>query len=67
MADLSETVYAIVRDAVNLAREFQCQSLAALKFRLEMRWPGTDAEISEAIVFWANSVRECHPHGVSHI
>jgi hypothetical protein len=64
---LSETAYAILRDAMNVARDFQCQSLAALKARLAMRWPGNEAEVNEAITFWANSVRERHPGGVSRI
>lgn len=61
---LSEAGYAILRDAVNVARDFQCQSLAALKSRLTMRWSGQELEITEAITFWANSVRERHPGGV---
>lgn len=67
MSALSDTAYAILRDAVNVARDFQCQSLAALKSRLAMRWPGQDAYIAEAITFWVNSVRERHPGGVSRI
>ncbi|CAN7649196.1 hypothetical protein LJR129_005060 [Acidovorax sp. LjRoot129] len=65
MINLSETAYEILRDAVNVAREFQCLSLAALKSRLAMRWPGQEKEVTEAIQFWANSVRERHPGGVT--
>lgn len=67
MNTLSEDVSAILRDAVNVAREFQIPSLTALKSRLALRWPGKDAEIAEAIKFWANSVRERHPGGVCRI
>ena len=67
MINLSESANAILRDAVNVARDFQCQSLATLKSRLAMRWPGQESEISEAIKFWANSVRERNPGGVSRI
>jgi len=67
VSTLSEAAYEILRDAVNVARDFQCQSLAALKSRLAMRWPGKENEVAEAIQFWANSVRERHPGGVSRI
>ena len=67
MSTLSEAAYEILRDAVNVARDFEYKSLAALKSRLAMRWPGQDQEITEAINFWANSVRERHPGGVSRI
>ena len=49
MSTLSETAYEILRDAVNVSREFQCRSLASLKSRLAARWPGKESEISEAI------------------
>lgn len=64
MDTLSETAYAILRDAVKVTREYQVQSLNALKSRLILRWPGKEAEIADAINFWANNVRESHPRGV---
>ena len=67
MSNLSESAHEILRDAVNVARDFQCQSLAALKSRLAMRWPGQESEVAEAIKFWANRVREGNPGGVSRI
>lgn len=67
MSNLSESAYAILQDAVNVARDFQCQSLASLKSRLAMRWPGQESEVSEAIQFWANSVRSQNPNGVSRV
>ena len=67
MSTLSEAAHEILRDAINVARDFQCQSLAALKFRLAQRWPGQENDVAEAIRFWANSIRESHPRGVSRI
>lgn len=67
MSTLSEVAYVILRDAVNIAREFQINNLNALKFRLTMRWPGKESEIAEAITFWANSIRERYPRGVSRV
>jgi hypothetical protein len=64
MSTLSDAAYPILRDAINVAREYQCQRLSALKSRLTTRWPGKEAEIAEAIHFWANSVQEQHPNGV---
>lgn len=64
LTTLSEAAYAILRDTVNVTRDYQCQRLDALKFRLSTRWPGQETEIDEAIKFWANSVRERHPGGV---
>ena len=67
MNPLSDAAYAILRDAVNVARDYQCESLNALKFRLETRWPGQGLDIAEALKFWANNVRESHPGGVQRI
>lgn len=64
MKTLSDAAYDILRDAVDVAREFQCRSIKALKLKLEMRWPGQTEAIDEAIQFWADHVRECHPDGV---
>lgn len=64
MTTLSETGYEILRDAVNVAREFQIPNVAALKFRLATRWPGRDNDIAEAIKFWANCLHERHPGGM---
>lgn len=65
--NLSDAAYEILRDAVNVARDFQCQSVDSLKWRLRMRWPGKDKEIKEVINYWANTVRENHPYGVTRV
>jgi hypothetical protein len=64
MIELSEAGYEVLRDAVNVARNYQCRSLSSLKSRLAMRWPGRENDIKEAIEFWAHSVYERHPDGV---
>ena len=61
---LSEGGYEMLRAAVNAARQFQCQSVKALKDRLLWTFPGRETEINEAIEFWSASVREQHPSGV---
>lgn len=64
MSTLTEGGYEMLRAAVNAARHFQCRSVAALKDRLLVAFPGREAEINEAIQFWADNVRERHPNGV---
>lgn len=64
MNTLTDGGYEMLRVAVNAARQFQCQSVKALKDRLLMTFPGRESEINEAIQFWAASVRQRHPNGV---
>lgn len=65
METLTEGGYEMLRAAVNAARQFQCQTVRALKERLLLTHPGREVEINEAIQFWASSVRERHPNGVA--
>lgn len=64
MRTLTEDGFEMLRAAVNAARQFQCQSVKALKDRLLITFPGREVEINEALKFWAASVRERHPNGV---
>lgn len=64
METLSESGYDMLRAAVNAARQFQCQSVKALKERLLMTFPDRETAINEAIAFWAARVRERYPNGV---
>lgn len=64
METLSESGYDMLRAAVNAARQFQCQSVKALKERLLMTFPDQKAAINEAIAFWAANVRQRYPNGV---
>lgn len=64
METLSESGYDMLRAAVNAARQFQCQSVKALKERLLMTFPDRETEINEAIAFWAANVRQRYPNGV---
>lgn len=53
MVKLTEGGYDMLLAAVNAARQFQCRSVKALKERLLMTFPGRDAEINNAIEYWA--------------
>lgn len=61
---LSEGGYQMLRAAVNTAREHQCRSLDSLKARLASAWPGRDADINEALMYWSADIRRRHPDGV---
>lgn len=50
---LSPTAFAILRDAVNLAREEQIQSVKKLSARLKAHWPNHEADIHSALIRWA--------------
>jgi hypothetical protein len=64
MNTLTEGGHEMLRAAVNAARHFQCRSVTALKERLVLGFPGREAEINEAIQFWADSVRARYPDGL---
>ncbi len=61
---LSEGGFEMLRAAVNTAREHQCASLQRLKERLASAWPGREADIQEALLYWASDIRRRHPEGV---
>ncbi len=65
MNELTDGGYEMLRAAVNAARQFHCQSVKILKDRLLLAFPGREVEINEAIQFWAESVRQRLPNGVS--
>lgn len=67
MNELTDGGFEMLRAAVNAVRHLQCQSVKALKERLLLTFPGREAEINEAIQFWAESVRQRHPNGVPSI
>lgn len=56
MADMSDEVFEILRSAVNIARNAGVRTVAGLRTHLAHYYPGKDAEIEEAIQFWANRV-----------
>lgn len=62
---LTDGEYEMLRAAVEAARQFQCRSVKALKDRLLMIYPCRGSEINQAIHFWASSVRQRYPNGVS--
>ncbi len=63
-AELSEGAYEMLRAAVNLARERQLKSAKSLRSRLVAAYPGREADVSEAIRYWASSIRQRYPEGV---
>lgn len=64
MLTLTEGGYDMLRAVVNAARRFQYRNVKALKERFLMTFPSREAEINEAIEYWAANVRERHPNGV---
>lgn len=56
MAEMSEEVFEILRSAVNIARNAGVRTVAGLKMHLVHYYPGKEAEIDQAIQFWANRV-----------
>jgi hypothetical protein len=54
---LSEEGFEVLRTAVNIARDHQCQSVSVLKERLLLAYPGREPLISEALAFWGHSLR----------
>lgn len=63
---LSGRAAEVLRTAVNLARDHQIGSVQDLRNRLNLLYPGGEAEIKEAIQFWANDIARRHPQGVPH-
>lgn len=61
--DLSELAYEILRVAVNLGRYENVRTVAALRKRLNERYPGHDDDVADALHFWAQNTRERHPNG----
>lgn len=57
---MSDEVFDILREAVNIARFYQIQRLSTLRDRLSARFPGKDAEITEALTTWAEYERSKH-------
>ena len=64
MNELTDGGFEMLRAAVNAVRQFQCKSVKVLKARLLLTFPGREAEINEAIQFWAENVRQRHPNGI---
>ena len=64
ISTLAEGGHEMLRAAVNAACHFQCRSVRALKDQLSVAFPGREAEIKEAIQFWAENVPERYPNGV---
>lgn len=62
--ELSEGGYEMLRAAMNTARKHQCSSIDSLKERLGAAWPGREADISEALIYWSADIRRRHPSGV---
>lgn len=57
MADMSDEVYEILRSAVNIARSDHAPLKAdSLRLRLAQHYPGKEAEINEAVQYWANNI-----------
>jgi len=60
MADMSESVFEVLRSAVNLARDEQIRKVARLKVRLLDFYPGREDDVNNAIVAWAQYVQGNH-------
>jgi hypothetical protein len=57
MADMSDEVYDIIRSAVNLSRSDRPPRTAdGLRTQLLHFYPGKEAEIDEAVKYWANNI-----------
>jgi hypothetical protein len=54
---LSDEGFAVLRTAVNIARDHQCKSVSVLKERLLLAYPGRELLIRQALVFWGQSLR----------
>lgn len=63
-SELSEAGFAMLRTAIDTARQFQCSSLQALRGRLQASHPGCEAAIAEALAHWGAHLRERHPNGI---
>lgn len=61
--ELSDGGYEMLRAAVNTAREHGSRTVEALKHRLNRAWPGREADIDEAIKFWAQDTVRRYPGG----
>lgn len=61
--DLSEGGYEMLRAAMNAARQYECRSVSSLRLRLNTVYPGREADIDEAIAFWANDIAQRYPDG----
>lgn len=57
MADMSESVFEVLRSAVNLARDEQIRKVARLKARLLDFYLGREDDVNKAIVAWAQYVQ----------
>ena len=53
--DISEETLNIVKSAITLARNEQITTTDSLRKRLNFLYPNKDAEINEALIFWANN------------
>lgn len=54
----------MLRVAVNTVRAHRCRTVARLKELLLDAHPGRQAEINEAIAYWADTVHRRYPDGV---
>lgn len=57
MAEISESVFEVLRSAVNLARNEQIQKVTTLKVRLLNFYPGREEDVNKAIFAWAQYVQ----------
>lgn len=64
---MTDGVFEMLRAAVNTAKRFQTKSVKALKDRLNLAYPGRQADIDSAISFWAQEIRRTHRRGVTQI
>lgn len=56
MINLSENAFEILKSAVTIAKERQCQSVESLRMQLRDRFPGEDKDIDDALKYWGNYI-----------
>lgn len=52
--ELSAEAFEILRSAVNIARNEGTRTVAVLRQKLLHHYPGRDAQVQEALAYWAN-------------
>lgn len=57
MPELSPTAFEVLQVAVRLARDRQVKTLSLLRVRLRFLFPAREADIDQAIAFWAAHVQ----------
>lgn len=56
MLNLTENQFDILKSAVNISKEYQCQSVDSLKRRLKDRFPGEEGDIDSALKYWGHYI-----------